>query len=247
MSSRDTEQYVLGENARDINIREFLEVIKRRIWIVVLITIIATMAGYFYSTTLNNALLYQTSTRVIINSDEGYMSTLMVMIKDPIVMEKVKEELKLTRSPESIASQIEVTRVDESKVIRIDVTDQNPEIAMHIANATAKAFKSEAGSILEFKDVQLLSEAKQNDSPINVKNENQIIVISFVAGMIAGIGLVFLIDALDEKVEKASQVEGILDVPVLGVISNMKMRKVATKKGGKKEMGLRRERIGSNE
>src|SRR5690625_163853 len=234
MSSSNKEHYVLKENVKDINIREFFVVLKRRFWIVVLVTIIATTAGYFYST-LNNSPIYQTSTRVIIDSDENYMSTLMVMIKDPIIMEKVKEDLELSRSSESIAGQIGITRVDESQVIRIDVTDSDPKTAMEIANSTAKTFKSEVGNILEFNDVQLLSEAKQNNSPIN-ENQNRTVIIAFVFGLITGIGLVFLLDSLDETVHKDSQVEEILGVPVIGVISNMKIKKISTKKSSQKEM-----------
>src|SRR5690625_5537093 len=113
------------------------------------------------------------------------MSTLMVMIKDPIIMEKVQEELELSRSPESIAGQISVTRVDESQVIMISVTDQDPKIAMEIANATARSFKSEVGNLLDFDEVQLLSEAKENNFPIN-ENKNRTVIIAFVFGLITG-------------------------------------------------------------
>jgi capsular polysaccharide biosynthesis protein len=246
MGSPNKEQYVLKENMKDINIKEFFEVMKRRFWIIVLVTVIATAAGYYYSTTQKETLLYQTSTRIIIESDDKYMSTLMVMIKDPIVMGNVQSVLSLSRSPESIAGQIDVSRVDESQVIRIGVTDQDPEMAMNIANATAKSFKSEVGNILGFKDVRLLSEAKENNAPINEQNKNTFIIIAFAFGLITGTGLVFLIDSLDEKVDKESQVEEILGVPVIGGISNMKIKKLSTKKGSQREMELRGENVGSN-
>jgi len=244
ISSLKKEPYAVEENVRDINIREFFEVIKRRFWIVLLVIVIATSAGYYYST-LNESPLYQTSTRVIVETDNNYMSTLMVMIKDPIIMENVKEELALSRSPESIAGQIDVTRIDESQVIMISVVDQDPKTAMDIANSTAKSFKSEAGKILEFNDVQLLSEAKENNVPINQKNQNRTVAITFIFGLIIGIGLVFILDSLDETVDKEHQVEEILGVPVIGVISNTKTKKrVSTKKNSQQDMEVRGEKVG---
>src|SRR5699024_7801357 len=109
---KNKEQY-FDKDVKEINIKEFLEVIMKRFWIIIVITILAGSAGYFYSN-LDSKPLYQTSTRIIIGSDSDYMKTLIVMIKDPLVMEKVKKDLKLSRSSEAIASQVETVRIDES-------------------------------------------------------------------------------------------------------------------------------------
>src|SRR5699024_7987840 len=144
MNKPDKEHFIVGKNVKDINIKDFFEVIKKRFWIVILITMTSTTVGYFFSNH-NHTPIYETSTRIIIEADNNYMSTLMVMIKDSIIMQKVQDELELSRSPESIASQIEITRIDESQVIKISVKDQDPMMAMDIANATARSFKSEIG------------------------------------------------------------------------------------------------------
>lgn len=249
MNNSNNEKYIVDFNTKDINIREFLEIIKRRFWIIILITILATAGGYLYSNSKNQNYtpLYETSTRIIIESDEGYMSTLMVMIKDPIIMENVKNELHLSQSPESIASQIEVSRIDESRVIMVSVKNQDPVIAANIANQTAKAFKSEAKKILDFKDVQLLSEAKPNNIPINSKNKDRIVIIALVVGLVVGIGLVFLIDSLDESVEKENDVEKVLGVPVIGVISNMKSKKALANQKKQKKVEWRESNVGSEQ
>lgn len=209
--------------AKEINIKEFFLVIKKRFWIVFLITIISASVGYYFSNH-NDTPLYETSTRILIGSDGGSMNTLMVMIKDPMILENVKESLALSRSPESIASQIEIARIDDSQVILITVTDQDPKIAAGIANQTAKTYKKEVGNLLEFDDVQLLSAAKESTIPIN-ENSNRLFMIALVFGAVTGLGLAFLLDSLDSTVRKESDVEDLLGVPVIGVVSNMKSRK----------------------
>ena len=57
------------------------------------------------------------------------MNTLMVMIKDPIIMEKVNSELNLSRSPEGIANEITVAQIDDSQVIKISAIDTDPKVA----------------------------------------------------------------------------------------------------------------------
>src|SRR5690625_2451908 len=136
MNNGYQESYQKNEHPKEINLMEYFEVIKRRFWIIVLVTMLIATAGYFYSYFFNNTSLYQTSTRMIFGSDTEDMNTLMVMIKDPIIMESVRGELKLSRASDTIASQIEVSRIDDSQVVQISVIDENAKIAADIANVT---------------------------------------------------------------------------------------------------------------
>ncbi|MFD1040598.1 YveK family protein [Virgibacillus byunsanensis] len=240
MRDRNKDRNIGYRSSKEVNLKDYFEVIKKRLWIIVLITIICTTAGYYYSN-MNNILLYQTYTRIILGA-EGDMKTLMVMIKDPIIMEKVKEDLQLSKSPGSIANQIEVARVEDSQVVRISVIDSDPKLAMDIANATAASFKSEISTILDFDEVQLLSSAVESTVPIN-EGTNRTTIIALVFGLITGIGLVFLLDSLDGTVRKESEVEELLGVPVIGVISNMNKQKYATKKNKQREVKIRSETV----
>lgn len=210
-------------HTKEISIRGFFDVIKRGIWIILMVTALSIFGGYLMND--NHVSLYQTETRIIIGSDSEYMKTLMVMIKDPIVMEEVKTNLQLARTSEAIANQVEVARIDESQVIKITVIDTEPAMAVAIADATALAFKEKVVDLLDFDEVQLLSSAKENNYPIN-ESQNRTIIISLIFGLIAGIGLVFILDSLDESVKNDQEVEAILDVPILGTVTRIKVKKI---------------------
>ncbi|MRH42683.1 capsular biosynthesis protein [Aquibacillus halophilus] len=231
--------------AREINLKEYYDLIKKRLWLMILIIILTTLAGYFYDSKYNNYVpLYETSTRIIIGPEAESMVTLMVMIKDPSILEKVIQELELTRTTETLAAQIDVVRLDESRVIQIAVTDEDPVLAANIANETARIFKEDIVSILQFSDVRLLSEAKEMPYPLNEKS-NGITIIAFVFGVVVSIGLVFLLDSLDGTLKKDRDVEEILGVPVLGVISNMNRKKYISKKHKNyQDLEIRGETIG---
>ena len=55
--------------AKEINLKDLYRVIKKRLWVVALITILAAIAGWFYSSLNQTELLYQTSTNIIIDAD----------------------------------------------------------------------------------------------------------------------------------------------------------------------------------
>ncbi|RKQ33507.1 YveK family protein [Oceanobacillus halophilus] len=229
-------------NIKEIDLKQYFDLLRRRFWIVILITIITTLAGYFYSSD-DYVPEYESSRRLIIGSETEDMSTLMVMIKDPIIMQRVGDEVKTTKSPETIANQIDVARIDESQVVEISVMDLDPEMAANIANATADSFKSEIENILGVTDVQLLSEAKVNLNPINAPS-NSTTVIALLFGLVVGIGFIFLLDSLDVKIRKESEVESLLDVPILGTISNMKKKKLSTNKSSQLKVRKGEEKVG---
>src|SRR5690625_6615516 len=79
------DKHFIENDVRDINLKDFFHVIKRRLWIAVVITILSTTAGYFYSNH-NYTPIYETSTRIIIESDHDYLSTLIVMLQARIIM-----------------------------------------------------------------------------------------------------------------------------------------------------------------
>lgn len=235
-------KHYFEQHGKEVNIKGFLEIIKTRLWIILLVMVLTGLTGYFYNS-MSNQPLYETSTRIIIGSDNDYMNTLIVMIKDPLIMEKVKKELKLSRTPSAIASQVETARIDDSQVIMISVIDKDPSLAVEIANTTAKVFKNEVGNILDFDDVQLLSEAIENPYPFN-ENQNRIIILASIFGLITGLGFVFLLDALDDTIKSEGEVEDILGVPVLGVIPNIKKKKFLVKQNKQKNVNVRGDAVG---
>jgi capsular polysaccharide biosynthesis protein len=212
--------------AKEINLKEIFSVIKKRLWIIAIITALSSIAGYLYGEK-DITLLYQSSARIIIGK-EADMNTLQVILKDPVVLEKVVERLELNRSPESLANQISVGILDSSKVVNISVIDTDPNRAADIANTTAEEFKTEITRLLDFNDMEIFSPAKINPNPIN-EEKSKSGIIGVVFGVIAGIGFVFFLDSLDDTVRSQKDVEDYLGLPVVGRISKM------TKKNIKKQ------------
>lgn len=218
MSNKYNTIYENQKSAKEINIKQLFEIIGRRLWIVIIVALLFTLAGYLK--TLSTTPLYQSSTRIIIEANQDKMKTLQVIIKDTTVLQKVVNEMELPMSPEALAGAITVTSVEDSEVVSISVTSSDPYMAAEIANKTAQVFKEEAPNIVNFKKIRDLSPAKVNFSPIN-GDRNGTIIKSSIVGLVIGIGLAFLLNSLDYTVRSEQEIEDIIGFPVIGRVSKM--------------------------
>ncbi|PFH85582.1 Wzz/FepE/Etk N-terminal domain-containing protein [Bacillus sp. AFS088145] len=214
---------------KEIDIKEYFDVIKSRFWIIIVFSIITTSMGYLYQKFYNNYVpVYESSTRIMLNTKDD-LSTLAVMIDDTSVLVKVINNLHLSISKDTLAQKLSVQRIGDSTIFSITVQDTNPIIAKNIANETAKSYKDEVSNLLNFKNVQLLTPAEAASMPIN-QQSNKVIIFAFVMGIVISVALIFLLDSLDQTIKRRSEVEEILGVPVIGIVPNMNKKKLLTEK-----------------
>ncbi|UPG64515.1 YveK family protein [Metabacillus endolithicus] len=222
------DKQVMEHKPKEINIRELFLVLKRYMWIILLITAVSTSAGTYYSLS-SYSPLFQSTARIIINADSSLMSTLKVIIQDTTVLDKVVKKLNLPYSPEVLSGKIMVANIGDSQVVTITITDADSKQAAILANSVAETYKEEIPSIMGFNDVKLLSQAKEVPFPIN-EDKNKPIIFGFVGGIVVSIGIAFLLDSLNNSVRKEHEIEELLGLPVLGTVPKMKKTNMKEKK-----------------
>ncbi len=190
--------------------------------------------------------LYKTSSKLIVNADDKLMNTLIVMVKEPGFLVHVVNEMDLNTSPEELSRRISAGSIGGSSIVEISVIDSSPEMAADIANTASNVFKREMEKTFGLNDMSIYSEANINSVPINVNHENKI-VLSFIIGIIAGIGLIFLLDFMDNTVRSDTLAEQLLEAPVLGNISKVNKKNTAQKQNNQEKMEIRRHSLEANE
>ncbi|MBD3843314.1 MAG: capsular biosynthesis protein [Campylobacterales bacterium] len=225
---------------KEIEISKIIKLLIKKSWILILIVTITSTASAFYNTISKPTPLYQTSASLLIQDSSSFINTLMVFVKEPPVLQSVIQELDLQRSMESLSNQISVHTVESSQIVKIAVIDSDPHRSAEIANKTAEVFKSQVASRLDFNSIEILSpaEVKENQQPINPES-NRLIQIGFVLGIIIGIGFIFLLDSLDNKIRSERDLENLLEVPVLGTVSKYKKKILSNNKEKKSESYVR--------
>lgn len=219
-----------------ISLKELLDTLKKRMNLIILITVIATAASgivsYFFITPI-----YQASTQILVNQAKDdqavfqyneiqtnlqLINTYNVIIKSPRILELVIQDLGLDETVDELNNKITVASEKDSQVVNISVEDPDPNHAVKIANTIAAVFQKEIENIMNVDNVNILSKAevKENMSPVKPKPLLNM-AIAFVVGLMAGVGLAFLLEYLDNTIKTEQDIEKILELPVLGAISKM--------------------------
>lgn len=219
-----------------ISLRELFQTLRKRAWLIVAITVIATMTSgivsYFVLTPI-----YQASTQLLVNQAKSeqpiyniseiqtnlqLINTYNVIMKSPAILDIVKEELDLNMPIEELNAKINVTSEKDSQVVNVTVEDPDPYMAADIANTVASVFQREIVKIMNVDNVNILAKAEVKEQPVPVKPKPLLnMAIAFVVGMMTGVGLAFLLEYLDNTIKNEQDVEKLLELPVLGAVTTI--------------------------
>lgn len=222
-----------NESTKEISIKEIVQPLLRYSWLIMLIVIIFGILGYYIAQNNKAEPLYESSAKLIVNATAESMSTLQVIIKDAVILEKVVAELQLSTTPEELANRMNVSTVGSSYVVIISARHEDPNLAADIANTTAKVFKDTLPTILDFNGVHYLSDAKVNANPLETENSLSTIIKIVLVGFVGSIGLAYLLNVFDSRIRTIQEIEENIGLPVIGVIS--KINKKNTRNSIKKK------------
>jgi capsular polysaccharide biosynthesis protein len=226
-----------------ISLKDFFQILRKRLSMILGVSFIAALisaiTSFYFITPI-----YQTSTQILVNQKKAdnsivqynevqtnvqLINTYSVIIKSPAILDKVKDQLKLDTSVGELNNKINVVSEKNSQVFSIVVEDANPEVAKDIANTTANVFKDEVVKLMSVDNVSVLSQADvvKGQSPIEPKPVVNI-AIAFVVGLMVSIGLAFLLEYLDNTIKREQDIETLLNLPVLGVVSQLEEKERIT-------------------
>jgi len=217
-----------------ISLQDLFKTLKKRMWLIILLTVIAVTTSGLISFLLLTPI-YQSSTQILINQEKTdvtafnsqdiqtnlqLINTYNVIIKSPAILSKVIEQLDLDTTPTALNSQITVNNEQDSQVVSISVQDPNPSVAVDIANTTASVFQKEIVKLMKVDNVSVLTPAVFAENPSPVKPDPILnMAIAAVIGLMLGVGIAFLLEYLDTTVKNEQDVEELLNLPILGLIS----------------------------
>lgn len=110
---------------------------------------------------------------------------------------------------------------DDSSIIRINVTHRDPDMAAKVANTAAEAFREVIKEMMYDMDSSVLDEAIVPLAPQGMNLKMNVAIVAVLGGMI-GIGLCFVIEFLDRTFKQPKQFTQLMDLPVIGVIPDIK-------------------------
>ncbi|MBY8911466.1 hypothetical protein KY305_01660 [Bacillus sp. YC2] len=219
----------------NMSFKELFGIIKHRFLLIFIMTAVVTLiTGYIQFRVISP--VYQSSTQVLIHETGGeknsslsdiqlnlhYNNTFQTIMKSPVVLDKVKHSLHLSETASALKGKIVTSSETESEIITVAVQDKNPARSAAIANTLIKTFKQEVRDRMNMKGVVVLSEAKASESPMVKPSRIRNIIMAFGAALMAGVTLAFFLHFLDETIKSERQLSEKTNLPVLGVVYDIK-------------------------
>lgn len=225
----------MEEQMMEIDLMEIRDIVFRRKWLILFITLISTIAAVVVSFFVIKPV-YESRASIVVgkesarifyedkytNSDimmyQRIVKTYAEIAKSDIVIQKAADTLE-DYTVNDIRNLITVVPKTDTQILEFKVKSHIPADAARITNACVKHFIVEANKVLPAGELNILDEAKTSYHAVS-PNKKLNIAIGFILGFMASLGIVFLLQYFDKKVRKEDQITQILDIPVLASISD---------------------------
>ncbi|QNO16548.1 polysaccharide biosynthesis tyrosine autokinase [Alkalicella caledoniensis] len=214
----------------EIDLRQIFDILFKRLWIIAAIVLVTTttsaVVSYFF---LDRVYEASSSLVILAKADSGniqyndvllnqrLVKTYSEIAKSRSVSTEVIRKLGLNMSHGEFAGKVQVNSVRDTEVIEIRVQDTDPQRAARIADELSSVFMSKIVNFLNIDNIQILDRASVPTSPVKPRPALNV-AIAFLLGAMLGVGIVFLMEFLDNTLKNPEDIERHLKLPVLATV-----------------------------
>ena len=217
-----------------ISLSEIFEAVKKRWIMIVAITLAATLISGLVSFFVIDPV-YETSTKLFIGKEESdesaynsndiqmyqkLLQTYAQAIKTRDLVGRAINDLHYNLEENSVISSLTVTPVTDTQILQIKYQSKDPQQAKDILKSITQEFITTSKELVPNGNVKVLEEVQLPVNPVS-PNKTMNIIIAFLLGLMVSVGLVFLLEYLDNTYKNKEQLEKGLDIPVLGTIPDL--------------------------
>ncbi|WP_415347894.1 YveK family protein, partial [Clostridium perfringens] len=105
----------------------------------------------------------------------------------------------------------------DTQILDLSFKGGNPKEVLKVTEAITDEFISESKDIIPNGNVQVIQKAQLPERPVS-PNKKLNILIAFVLGLMIGVGVVLLLEYLDNTFKSREELEKTLELPIIGAI-----------------------------
>lgn len=222
------------EEEMTLDLKQLFEIIKKRRKIIIVGTLIATLLSgiisFFiisptYEATLSvfiGKTANEKEQSISYNDSDIMMYQKLVKTYSKIatsndVLEKTIKDLKMDITSKELGTMVETTPQQDTQIMDIKVKSKDPKEAKKIAENLTTVFISKAKIIIPNGNVQILDKVKVPEKPVK-PNKKLNVAIAFFLGLMMSLGVVFVLEYMDNTIKTQEDIEKYLEIPVIGMI-----------------------------
>lgn len=222
----------------ELDLKDYVRIVRKRLWLIVAFVVLSSIASGVISKFFLSPV-YEASTKLVVNkSTESVVGleqldlnsvnlnirlidTYKEIIKTPAIMNiVVKENPDFGLTAGELSTKVRVSSVNNTQVMTLVVEDESYQLAAKIVNAVSNVFQREIANIMNVDNVSILNEAPLDASPAPVKPDITLnIAVAFVLSLMIALGIVFLLEYLDDTVKTEDDVQRLLELPTLTMVA----------------------------
>ena len=218
-----------------ISLQEIAYALKKRWKLIALITIAATLVSAILSFFVIKPQ-YEAKTKLFIgkqetqdnnvynNSDvmmyQQLMKTYAELVKTSDLVTKAVKSVDLNYNQEEIKGilkNLNATPSAETQILDLSYKGGNPKDVLKVTEAITSEFISESKELIPNGNVQVIQKPQLPEHPVS-PNKKLNILIAFVLGLMVGVGVVLLLEYLDNTFKSREELEKTLELPIIGTI-----------------------------
>ena len=212
-----------------LNIEELVHAIKKRLKLIIIITLGFTVVGFLVAN-YGTETKYRATAKIFAGKTEEVqatysaselkdykelLNTYVDIVNTDDFLNTALSNHGIGNSAAEVKGGLSFNQLSSAPILEIAYTSTNKFEAMKIVTAVSSEFGAEVQSLILNTHIRVIEEAKYTTI---VPNKIKIILISFMAGLIFALGIVFIMDYLDKSIRNKDELEKILNIPVIGEI-----------------------------
>lgn len=210
--------------------KTYLDILRRRWWLVVVLAVVGAAAGYGFSK-LQEPIFRSSAKLYVMPARPDYGNTLFIqnvirqygqLIVAERFLKGVSEGLKLDLPVEEMRKRVTASGNVENSVILMDVDDTDAGRARAIARQLMQDFIRDQDARMKTVDPANRIDVRAYDEPtpatlFRPQTRVNVMAAGFL-GLLVGLALAFLLELLDDTLKSAEDVDRLIGVPVLSGI-----------------------------
>ncbi|MGB8452081.1 MAG: Wzz/FepE/Etk N-terminal domain-containing protein [Anaerocolumna sp.] len=221
---------IRNNNMNEIDIKEIVHILVKKLWIIVIAAIIASAAIGCINLFVITPVYTSTTKIYVINRQDETKTTYsdlqtgtqitqdyMILVTSRPVLEQVISNINVNMTPDELNAMISIINPEGTRILEISVTDYDPLLAKKLADAIADVSARQLVNIMEIEKVNV---AEYGNLPGEADSNN--LARSFMMGALLGIlissAVIIVVHTVNDNIRTAEDIERHLGITTLGMI-----------------------------
>lgn len=225
-------------NRNLLSVKDIFRILKKRIVVIGIITVISVMVSIFYSYYILKPQ-YKTTTKLFIgkefNGDISKYSANEVQMYQKLirsyagialsedVINRAVEKANLNMTATQILGSLSAIPGEEDQFLVLNMVTYDKEQGKEVLEALTEELIETSNKLIPNGSISVLTSPRVPSAPFS-PNRKMYVLVTLIASLLVSSSIVVFIEYMDSSVKNKDEIESLLGVPVIGMVPEYKTK-----------------------